>query len=77
MSVQEIKEAVAGMPPDELAEFAAWLDRYRERETGGTEPPEKPVTFEDIKHLAGIGEGPGDLSTNPKYMDDFGQSSLR
>jgi hypothetical protein len=31
MSIQEMKEAVAGLPPDELAEFAAWLDAYREQ----------------------------------------------
>lgn len=29
MSLQEMKEAVTKLPPDELAEFAAWLDRYR------------------------------------------------
>ena len=34
MSVQELKEAVAGLPPSELAEFAAWLDAYREEEFG-------------------------------------------
>jgi hypothetical protein len=33
--------------------------------------------FESIKHLFGVAEGPADLSTNPKYMEGFGQSSLR
>jgi len=28
------------------------------------------------KHLVGSVEGPGDLSTNPKYMEDFGKDSL-
>ena len=78
MSIQEMKQAARAMPPDERAEFMAWLDhQYREQETGETEQPEKPVTFDDIKHLLGKGKGPGDLSTNPKYMDDFGQSSMR
>ncbi|MGI9176037.1 MAG: hypothetical protein ACR2GR_12040 [Rhodothermales bacterium] len=76
MSVQELEKAVAKLPPDELADFGAWFDAYRERETNEAEE-RKPVTFEDIKHLLGRGQGPGDLSTNPKYMDDFGQSSMR
>ncbi len=37
----------------------------------------KTVPFERIEHLLGVFEGPGDLSTNPKYMDGFGESSLR
>lgn len=34
----------------------------------------KPGSFLDsIEHLAGSIEGPGDLSTNPKYMEDYGK----
>ncbi len=33
--------------------------------------------YELSKHLIGSIEGPGDLSTNPKYMDGFGERSLR
>ena len=73
MSIQELKEATANLPPNELAEFAAWLDEYRLH----SELSKTQVTFEDIKHLAGSFEGPGDLTTNPKYMDDFGKSSMR
>lgn len=33
-----------------------------------------PGSFlEGIDHLAGLIEGPGDLSTNPKYMEEYGQ----
>ncbi len=35
------------------------------------------VSYDRIKHLLGVFEGPGDLSTNPKYMDGFGESSSR
>lgn len=91
MSIQEMKRAVATMPSDERAEFIAWLDdqyrgegqyqgggqhRRQEKDEAG-EPEKKPVTFDDIKHLLGRGDGPGDLSTNPMYMDDFGQSSMQ
>lgn len=39
--------------------------------------PERTVSFDDIKHLWGTVQGPGDLSTNPNYMEGFGESSLR
>ena len=29
------------------------------------------------KHVVGSLEGPGDMSTNPSYLDDLGGSSLR
>ena len=37
---------------------------------------DQPVRFEDIKHLLGVVDGPGDLSTNPDYLDDLGKNSL-
>jgi hypothetical protein len=39
-------------------------------------PPEKPqVSFlEAARDWIGCVEGPGDLSTNPKYMEGYGQS---
>ncbi|HCI71273.1 MAG TPA: hypothetical protein DF712_14375 [Balneola sp.] len=33
-------------------------------------------TLEKLQHIVGIADGPGDLSTNPKYMEDFGKDSL-
>ena len=30
--------------------------------------------YDRIKHLCGVASGPGDLSTNPKYMEGYGQS---
>lgn len=34
----------------------------------------KPGSFLEAAHdLFGIGEGPGDASTNPKYMEGFGR----
>ena len=29
MSVQELEEAVAALPPEELSRFSAWFDEYR------------------------------------------------
>ena len=30
--------------------------------------------YDRIKNLCGVISGPGDLSTNPKYMEGYGQS---
>jgi hypothetical protein len=30
--------------------------------------------YDRIKHLCGVISGPGDLSTNPKYMEGYGKS---
>jgi hypothetical protein len=30
--------------------------------------------YERMKHLIGTIDGPGDLSTNPKYMEGYGRS---
>jgi hypothetical protein len=34
----------------------------------------RPSLYERIKHLAGVIDGPGDLSTNPKHMEGYGRS---
>ena len=36
-----------------------------------------PVRFEDIEHLLGVFDGPGDLSTNKAYLDDLGERPRR
>lgn len=33
-----------------------------------------PSLYDRIKHLCGVIAGPGDLSTNPKYMEGYGRS---
>lgn len=84
-ATEQLKRQLDALPPDEReAEAARILDDLQKRmqqrraETADSEErPEKQVTFDDIKHLLGKGKGPGDLSTNPKYLDDLGQSSMR
>ena len=34
----------------------------------------KDSLYDRIKHLCGVISGPGDLSTNPKYMEGYGKS---
>ncbi|MBO6575897.1 MAG: hypothetical protein JJ896_10395 [Rhodothermales bacterium] len=44
------------------------VDRELERIDG-----QKGTFFEGIEDLIGSVEGPGDLSTNPKYMEGYGE----
>ena len=34
----------------------------------------KGSLYDRLKHLCGVLSGPGDLSTNPKYMEGYGKS---
>lgn len=56
------KEAVMSLVNEEVVE-------YKVKPTPGS-------LLDRAKHLVGSVEGPGDLSTNPKYMEDFGKDSL-
>ncbi|MEO1582124.1 MAG: hypothetical protein AAFR91_09750 [Pseudomonadota bacterium] len=81
MSLDELKDAVASLPPDKLGEFRAWFDSYMGGDTAGRDADEvteaeSTVTFHAIRHLVGIGEGSDDLVTNPKHLDNFGRSSM-
>ncbi len=70
--LEEIRKA--GTITEKLDELS---QKAGEDRAGVRSLPLEPVPFERIKHLAGILEGPGDLSTNPNYMEGFGRSSLR
>ena len=77
MSIQEILAVIDQLPPEQRQEVRDALNRQQKSSAEARELAEfEPVPFERIKHLAGSYEGPGDLSTNPKYMQDFGKSSL-
>lgn len=76
MSIQEIEAAIAKLPPGQLRELSAWFETYLAK-LSGVATDEKPfVSAYDVsKHVAGIIEGPGDLSTNPKYLEGLGESA--
>ena len=49
-------------------------DEKAPAETGQKPPPRKGSLHEALQDLCGIiKDGPADLSTNPKYFDDFGR----
>jgi hypothetical protein len=50
--------------------------KSRRRPERSVRKPAKPDAslYDRIKHLCGVIAGPGDLSTNPKYMEGYGRS---
>ncbi len=59
----------------------AWMEAYvaevvADVTKADDEQGKRPTAYELSKHLAGVFEGPGDLSTNPEYLDDLGERSL-
>ncbi len=92
-ATEQLKHQLDALPPDlREAEAARILGDLKQRMQQRQEQTDEPaagddhshplpgvkrVPYERIKHLAGIGKGPGDLLSNPKYMDDFGKSSMR
>ena len=83
---QLLKEAfqkAGALPPADQDRLARrWLkdvEALPPAEASGDEPDDKPFVsaFDLVKHLAGSLDGPGDLSTNPAYLDDLGESSMR
>lgn len=79
--LQNVIDRLSRLPESEQNRYAARFLRALEEE--GLEEIEaggeasQPTAYERSKHLAGVFEGPGDLSTNPSYLDDLGKSSLR
>lgn len=50
------------------------LELKRNSHANGSRDARKPKNMaEALASLGGFFEGPGDLSTNPKYFDDFGK----
>ena len=70
MSIQEIRQAIAELPP---AQRAGLVQELLEAE--GIEV-ETPLSFHDLaKGLIGPGSGISDLSSNPVHMEGYGEDS--
>ncbi len=63
--------ALKALPPDKQQEALDFIEFLQMKLQ---QAPEREVSvLEAAGDLIGAVEGPGDLSTNPKYMEGFGQ----
>jgi hypothetical protein len=81
---EQIIQTIEELPTEdqrEVLDFAEfiWAKRQQSQAIKSETNPASPLGqaqlsfFEVAKDSIGAGEGPGDLSTNPDYLKDYGQ----
>ena len=76
---QQVVQAIERLPEVEqrqILDFVEFLmaKHQKSNELLRVEESEEPKSFaETARDIIGMGEGPGDLSTNPNYMKGYGE----
>ena len=76
---QQVVQGIKGLPEAEqqqILDFVKFLIAKHQDFNGRSlsDEGEEPKSFaETARDIIGMGEGPGDLSTNPDYMEGYGQ----
>ncbi|MBW4642283.1 MAG: DUF2281 domain-containing protein [Goleter apudmare HA4340-LM2] len=66
-------ETLSAEDQQQVLDFVEFL-RAKRQKLKTTEPKRATQSFFEVAQAAiGAGEGPGDLSTNPDYMQGYGQ----
>jgi hypothetical protein len=78
MSIEQVVlEKLRTLPTSKQQQVLDFVEFLQVKAGSGTVlPPETPEVsfFEAAREFIGCAEGPGDLSTNPKYMEGYGES---
>jgi hypothetical protein len=73
---EQILQTVEALPAEDrqlVLDFVEFIWAKRQQ-AKATEPETAERSFYEVaEDLIGAGEGPGDLSTNPDYMQGYGQ----
>ena len=73
---EQILKTVEALPEKEqrqLLDYAEFLHSKQRQQVGSDADAEPKSFFEGAKDVIGIAEGPGDLLSNPKHMNGYGQ----
>lgn len=76
---QQVVQGIEGLPAAEQRQILDFVEFLiaKHQESNGRSPSrgeEETKSFaETARDIIGMGEGPGDLSTNPDYMEGYGQ----
>lgn len=76
---QQVVKGIERLPEAEQRQILDFVEFLMARHQQSTEQSlgeesEEPKSFaETARDIIGMGEGPGDLSTNPDYMEGYGQ----
>ena len=77
---QQVVQGIEGLPEvaqRQILDFVEFImTKYQQPiDRSPSEESEEPKSFaETAQGIIGMGEGPGDLSTNPAYMEGYGAS---
>ena len=75
--IRRLERLPAAIQDRYIRRFSKELEEELSAEQEAPSEETGPVPFERVKHLAGIIEGgPSDASTNKKYLEGFGESSM-
>ena len=76
---EQILQTVEALPIEDqqqVLDFVEFIWTKRQK-ASTTEPETTPRSFFQVAQASiGVGEGPGDLSTNPDYMQGYGNTAL-
>ena len=71
--ILQIIQSLSEKDQQQVLDFAEFL-RSRRQQSLAIEDKAAPQSFFEVaRDVIGIGEGPGDLSTNPAYMQGYGE----
>lgn len=76
---QQVVQGIDGLPEASQRQILDFIELLVAKHQQSSERPlaegnEKPKSFaETARSIIGMGEGPGDLSTNPDYMEGYGK----
>ena len=76
---QQVVQGIERLPAaqrQQILDFVEFLMSkcQQSNEQSPVQEPEEPKSFAEVaRDIIGMGEGPGDLSTNPDYMEGYGQ----
>ena len=76
---QQVVQGIERLPAAEQQQILDFIEFLvtkcqQSRERPLVQETEEPKSFAEVaRDIIGMGEGPGDLSTNPDYMEGYGQ----
>lgn len=73
---QQVVEGLEALPEADqrqILDFVEFL-KFRRQQSNERSPGEEPKSFAEVARASiGAVKGPGDLATNPAYMEGYGQ----
>ena len=71
--ILQILQSLPEKDQRQILDFAEFLRNKYQQSIAAKEKEAPQSFFEAAKDVIGIGEGPGDLATNPVYMEGYGE----